>query len=213
MSKKSKPKSARDAKLAQARQEQQAKERRRTFLLVGVTAAIIIAIVAVVGYAILSEADEREAAGNLEAVQEYEYDGGRHVPTEVDYSESPPVGGEHNPIWMNCGVYDEPAPSEHAVHSLEHGAVWVTYDPELPQSEVETLEETLPDTYTILSPYEGEMPATIVASAWGNQLALDSADDPRLEGFIKEYREGPQTLEPGAACTGGIDSPAQSQVQ
>ncbi|WP_338749056.1 DUF3105 domain-containing protein [Janibacter alittae] len=206
MSKKTKPTSARDARLAQARQEQQAKERRRTFLLVGVTAVIIVAIVAMVGYAIVSEADEREAAGNLEAVKEYEYQGGNHVQGEIDYAESPPVGGEHNPIWLNCGVYDEPVPSQHAVHSLEHGAVWVTYDPDLPASEVETLEATLPDTYTLLSPYEGEMPSKIVASAWGHQLALDSADDPRLKGFIKEYREGPQTPEPGAACTGGVDA-------
>ena len=72
MSKKSKPTSARDARLAQARQEQQSKERRRTFLLVGSTALVIVAILAMVGYAIVSESEEREAAGNLAAVKEYE---------------------------------------------------------------------------------------------------------------------------------------------
>ncbi|NYF98391.1 DUF3105 domain-containing protein [Janibacter cremeus] len=206
MSKKSKPTSARDARLAQARRDQQAKERRRTYLLVGVTAVIIVAIVAMVGYAVVSEADDREAAGDLAAVKEYDYEGGNHVQGEIDYQESPPVGGEHNPIWLNCGVYDEPVPNQHAVHSLEHGTVWVTYDPELPDSEVEKLEQALPDTYTLLSPYEGEMPSKVVASAWGHQLALESADDPRLQGFIKEYRQGPQTPEPGAACTGGVDA-------
>ena len=204
MSKKKQPASARDARLAQARKEQQAAERRRTTLLVGAAAVVIAAIVGMVGWAILSEADEREAAGNLEAVKEYDYEGGAHVQGEVDYTESPPVGGEHAPVWLNCGVYDEPAPSENAVHSLEHGAVWVTYDPSLSEDAVETLEETLPDTYTLLSPYEGEMPSKIVASAWGVQLELDSADDPRLKGFIEEYRQGPQTPEPGAACTGGV---------
>ncbi len=94
MSKKSKPTSARDARLAQARQEQQSKERRRTFLLVGSTALVIVAILAMVGYAIVSESEEREAAGNLEAVKEYEYEGGRHVQGQIDYQESPPVGGE-----------------------------------------------------------------------------------------------------------------------
>lgn len=212
MSKKSKPTSARDARLAQARKEQAAQERKRTFLLVGATGLVIVAILAMVGYAIISEADEREAAGNLEAVKEYEYQGGKHVRTQIDYKESPPVGGEHNPVWLNCGVYDEPVPNEHAVHSLEHGAVWVTYDPSLPDSAVEKLDDTLPDTYTLLSPYEGDMPSKIVASAWGHQLALDSADDPRLKGFIEEYRQGPQTPEPGAACTGGVN-PSESMVQ
>ena len=205
MSKKKQPASARDARLAQARKEQQAAERRRTTLLVGAAAVVIAAIVGMVGWAILSEADEREASQDLAGVQEYEYQGGNHVQTEVDYAESPPVGGEHNPIWLNCGVYDEPVPNENAVHSLEHGAVWVTYDPELPEGDVETLEAALPDTYTLLSPYEGEMPSPIVVSAWGHQLELDSADDPRLKGFIAEYRQGPQTPEPGAACTGGVD--------
>ena len=38
-----------------------------------------------------------------------------------------------------------------------------------------------------------------------SQLALTGADDPRLEAFVKQYRQGPQTPEPGAACTGGSD--------
>ncbi len=206
MSKKSKPTSARDARLAQARKQQQVAERRRTMLLVGATAVIIAIILALVAWAIVSEKDERKAASDLTGVEQYDYQGGNHVPNKVDYKESPPVGGEHHPVWLNCGVYDEPVPTQHAVHSLEHGAVWVTYDPSLPDSEVEKLEKALPDTYTILSPYEGEMPAKIVVTAWNHQLALKSADDPRLKGFIKEYRQGPQTPEPGAACTGGVDA-------
>jgi hypothetical protein len=42
-----------------------------------------------------------------------------------------------------------------------------------------------------------------MASAWGKQVALDGADDPNLESFIKAYRLGPQNPEPGAVCTGG----------
>ena len=37
---------------------------------------------------------------------------------------------------MNCGIYDKPVPSERAVHNLEHGAIWITYQPSLPQSEM-----------------------------------------------------------------------------
>ena len=208
MSKKTQPTSARDARLAAARKQQQSAERRRTTLLVGATVVVIALILGLVAWAIISERDERAAAGKLDAVEQYDYQGGNHVAGQVDYKESPPVGGEHNPVWLNCGVYDEPVPKENVVHSLEHGAVWVAYDPDLPKEDIETLEETLPDTYTILSPYEGEMPSKVVATAWGHQLALKSADDPRLKGFIKEYRQGPQTPEPGAACTGGVDGNA-----
>jgi hypothetical protein len=46
----------------------------------------------------------------------------------------------------------------------------------------------------------------VVASAWGKQEAFDAADDPGLESFIKAYRLGPQTPEPGAVCTGGTSA-------
>lgn len=212
MSKQSKTPSAREQRLAEARKQAQSAERRRSLILAGAAALVIVFIAGAVGWAILSERDDRQAQGDLSGVKTYEYDGGNHVEGKVDYKESPPVGGEHNAIWLNCGTYDVPLPNEHAVHSLEHGAVWITYDPELPEADVKKLDQALPDTYTLLSPYEGDMDSKIVLSAWGHQLSVDSADDPRIKGFIKEYRQGPQTPEPGAACTGGV-TPETSLVK
>jgi hypothetical protein len=63
--------------------------------------------------------------------------GERHTDGDVDYAQTPPVGGEHNPVWQNCGFYQEPVRDETAVHSLEHGAVWITYSPDIPQDEIE----------------------------------------------------------------------------
>jgi hypothetical protein len=127
-----------------------------------------------------------------------------HTTEPATYEQSPPVGGDHHPAWLNCGVYPQPVPDELAVHSLEHGAVWVTYRPDLPADQVTALEDAIPDTYMVLSPREG-LPSPVVASAWGTQIELTGADDPRLEVFIKEFRQGPNTPEPGAACTGGSD--------
>ena len=127
-----------------------------------------------------------------------------HVITEVNYKQTPPVGGPHNPLWLNCGVYDEPVFSENAVHSMEHGAVWITYDPTLDDAEVAQLEAATPSTYAILSPFEG-LPAPVVVSAWGRQLVLESADDRRLEEFISDHRMGGVAPEVGAACDGASD--------
>ena len=132
---------------------------------------------------------------------------GQHTEGEVDYEQSPPAGGEHNPVWQNCGYYAEPVRDENAVHSLEHGAVWITYSPNLSKDEVERLRDIAEnETYVLVSPYEG-LPSPVVASAWGKQLSLQSAEDPDLERFIGAYRQGPQTPEPGAVCTGGIGQP------
>lgn len=131
-----------------------------------------------------------------------------HTLEPVTYEQVPPAGGPHNPVWQNCGVYTSPIPNENAVHSLEHGVVWITYDPDLPADQVERLQQiTRRSGYRLLSPYP-DLPSPIVATAWGFQLHLDSADDPRLDDFILKYEQGPTTPEPGAVCTGGVGSPA-----
>ena len=130
-----------------------------------------------------------------------------HTKEPVDYPQSPPVGGPHNPIWQNCGFYSQPVRNEYAVHSMEHGAVWITYAPDLPKDQVETLRDIAHrNSYVLVSPYS-DLPSQVVASAWGKQLRLNSADDPRLEQFVRAYQQGPQNPEPGAPCNGGVGSP------
>lgn len=188
-------------RVAQMRKEQQKKDKRRLLAIWGAAAVTIAIVVGAVTFAVIND---RANTPSLEAVKDYTYEAGAHVTTPVTYKETPPVGGEHNAVWLNCGVYDAPVPNENAVHSLEHGAVWVTYRPDLPAADVDRLKDVLPDTYAVLSPYEG-LPSPVVASTWGHQLALTGANDPRLEEFIKKYRQGPDTPEPGALCTNGTD--------
>lgn len=125
-----------------------------------------------------------------------------HVEGTVDYPQSPPVGGEHSPVWAACDgrVYDEPLADENAVHSLEHGAVWVTWLPSLPAADVETLHGLVEGVdYRMGSPYPGQA-APVVVTAWGHQMTADSVTDPRIATFVEAYTNGPQTPEPGATC-------------
>jgi len=130
---------------------------------------------------------------------------GKHTKDNVDYEQDPPAGGEHNPVWQNQGFYEEPVRNETAVHTMEHGAIWITYSPDLPQDQKDKLRDVVQSQDCLLaSPYP-DLPADapVVASAWGKQLKLGSADDPRLEQFISAFHKGPQTPEPNASCTGG----------
>ena len=87
---------------------------------------------------------------------------------------------------------------------MEHGAVWITYQAGLPDAQVQVLTElTARNDYVLVSPMDHLDNSSIVASAWGIQLALDEATDPRLEQFVVKYQQGEQTPEPGAPCTGG----------
>lgn len=124
-----------------------------------------------------------------------------HVTGPVTYAVTPPVGGPHNAIWMNAGVYTKPVPNERAVHNLEHGAVWITYRPNLPASEVSQLvafvgKQSMVDEgngqgnrYMDLSPWSSNaLPAPIVLSSWGYQLRVTSPTDPRMQQFVDMFR-------------------------
>lgn len=129
-----------------------------------------------------------------------------HVEEPVDYEQDPPVGGPHWGQWQNCGFYSEPVRTEAAVHSLEHGAIWITYRPTLSDDEIDRLRRLTRQPKILVSPWQG-LQANVVASAWGAQIELEGADDERLDQFIQAFRSGGQAPEPGAPCAGGIGEP------
>jgi putative peptide zinc metalloprotease protein len=143
-----------------------------------------------------------------DGVQSFEVLERNHVAYAVDYPQTPPVGGNHAPIWQNCGFYAEPVADETAVHSMEHGAVWITYQPDLPQSQLESLQQLARGQSDVLVSPSSDLPTSVVASAWGRQLQLESVDDARLKQFVLASRNGDQAPERGGPCSGGRGSPA-----
>jgi pSer/pThr/pTyr-binding forkhead associated (FHA) protein len=179
--------------------------RRRTArkVVLGVLAVLMV----VAGAAVDMVVAGRQApdAGDVSApagTQRFAVSTRRHVHGQVAYDQSPPVGGDHAVEPQTCGFYTKPVSSESAVHSLEHGAVWVTYHDDLPAAEVRTLAELVRRNQRVLvSPYDG-LPSRVVVSAWGRQLRLDSTRDPRLGQFLRAFVDGPQSPERGETCRG-----------
>lgn len=130
-----------------------------------------------------------------------------HVQTCVEYDVRPPVGGDHYARWANCGFYRQRVPTQLAVHAMEHGAVWITFDPALPAADQDAIKAAVVGrSHVLASPFDG-LSHPVVLTAWSRQLSLDSVADPRLAEFIDAYEEGPQTLEPGARCDGADGTP------
>ncbi|MFD0581315.1 DUF3105 domain-containing protein [Dactylosporangium darangshiense] len=132
-----------------------------------------------------------------------------HKPSgeKIQYPMVPAAGGPHHPVWMRCAgdVYTEPVDEGNAVHSLEHGAVWITYRPGLAAGEVEKLAKKVRNQdFMLMSPYVGQSSA-ISLQAWGYQLRVESAGDSRVDAFIKAYRET-ATMEAGVPCSNGVTS-------
>jgi len=193
---------------AVARQAQIARLKRGGLWGGGIVAALLIIFLVVHTLTSgASSATGTTSIGAIPGVVTYSNLARTHVTGTVTYAQNPPVGGPHNPVWLNCGIYTAPVPNENAVHSMEHGAVWITYEPNLPPSALQHLVSLVEGhSYVILSPFSG-LPAPVVATAWGLQLKLQTANDPRIAQFIQKYAQGPQTPEPGAPCSGGTGSP------
>ncbi|GHF58381.1 hypothetical protein HNQ07_004039 [Deinococcus metalli] len=142
---------------------------------------------------------------SIRGVTTFDYTGGEHQDGKITYREALPVGGPHNPAWQNCGEYQAELYPEYAVHSLEHGAVWVTYRPTLDQESIQTLRSALNGrTHTLLSPRSTQT-SPIVLTAWNAQLNVEKASDPRVGKFIQKYEQGGTAPEIGASCSGAYD--------
>lgn len=202
---------ARRAEKVAALKAKQQKEKRRNLIAIASAVVGALAVIAIVVAVVVTSAQPEVDRADIDVtgVETFEQLAGQHVEGAVEYDQTPPAGGPHAAAWLNCGIYEQQVPNENAVHSLEHGAVWVTYDPEqVTGGDLDALRDAMPSTYIILSPFEG-LDAPVVASAWGAQVKLDGVDDERLADFITKYRQSPDAPEPGALCTQAVDGPGK----
>lgn len=208
------------SEIARLRAEQKARDTLRRVIIIAVAVTAALGLIAVFWVVVSGEvkrtaAIEQAASLPIEGVKDIPEVVAAHVeslpePTPEAPGETvlPPAGGEHDPVVQNCGVYTEPIASAKAVHSLEHGAVWITYRSGLDQQQINVLTELAnARDYTLLSPMDA-LGAPVVLTAWDIQLEVDDASDVRVEPFLAKYVQGEQTPEPGAPCSGGFGDPA-----
>ncbi|MGK5678968.1 DUF3105 domain-containing protein [Actinoplanes sp. URMC 104] len=181
---------------------------------IAVAGVVVLIAVGIIGYGVFAAAKGsrswEEKVADIKGVVNYRaqknaaIDARDHKQGPQQYVTSPPVGGAHNDRWQNCmgDVYDQPIANEHAVHSLEHGAVWITYKQGLPADQVAALAKKVQgQDYMLMSPYAG-LDKNVSVQVWGYQLKTDDVNDSRIDEFIKDTRLV-STLEPNAACSSG----------
>lgn len=139
-------------------------------------------------------------------------DNGRQHVVCPDYAHTPPAGGSHFPAWQNCGIYNQPIQNQTAVHSLEHGAVWVAYQTDIDPAVLQTITDRLrSERFALVAPYPG-LQNTIVLTAWRRQLAVNDWFDPAVDDFLDTYlgRYSPTAPEAGASCGQAVGSAPDS---
>ncbi|MFJ2770002.1 DUF3105 domain-containing protein [Streptomyces sp. NPDC087300] len=207
---------SRKARIEEMRRADRARERRGRVLTVTVS-AVVVAALGVGGFVLFSKASDDDGSSTdskawpaAKVSEDGEKVWGKlgrtHVAKKVDYPMTPPVGGDHNQVWMNCNgdVYEKELPEVNAVHSLEHGAVWVTYNDKAKPADLKKLAAKVKATpYSLMSPVKDQKDP-VMLTAWAHQRTVTGADDPKVKEFFSKYVQGKQTPEPGAACTNGM---------
>jgi hypothetical protein len=184
----------RKARLEEIRREQAAVERRRTLLIGGVTAVVVIGLVAAVGIAIRNQVANRDitrigvaaAAADCDPATTDKTSGasihvgpGTNQPnlSTVKYATVPPSSGQHfaspeSPARAFYTASDRPR-VENLVHNLEHGYTVLWYSSKLPSAQVDELKKLAP-----LARKDGVAGPKFIVSAWDDAYGALPADKP-----------------------------------
>lgn len=189
------------------RQRQYQRNKRELLILKIVGGAIAIGLVVGIVVGIYQWGKDRELNREPEGAIAYQYVGGQHIEGDIDYAslddyqgEIPPAGGAHNSASQPCGVFDEPVRWEGVLHTLEHGAVWIAYRPDVPADQIEDLKELGDASEMVVAP-EPRLTSPIVATSWNHQYVAQSADDENIRRFIRFYKNHEDAPEAAAGCS------------
>ncbi|SDE47944.1 DUF3105 domain-containing protein [Rhodococcus tukisamuensis] len=196
------------------------KRREIPWMTIGAVVAVL-ALVGLLAFSLVPKYQDKAAADKfapsaenpdpstvIDGVVKKDYPAALHVAAtqRVAYDQSPPFGGPHDATWATCTgiVYPTAIRTENAVHSLEHGAVWIAYNPDKVSSDdLDTLKTKVDGkAYMLMSPYPG-LDSPISLQSWGHQLKVDSADDKRINEFVAALRLNNFGAYPekGASCS------------
>jgi len=132
--------------------------------------------------------------GVISQVETFEDQGREHRSGDIDYDRVPPLSGPHSEDWVSAGFYSETPRLEEIIHSLEHGAVVIYYDPAALNSEAEASLRAWAEhkdgqwQSVIVAPNPNDDPrGDYVLTAWTHRLTLDSYDAEAVQAFAAEY--------------------------
>jgi hypothetical protein len=112
------------------------------------------------------------------------------------YDTFPATSGPHARTWAACGIYTDEVPEIFSVHSMEHGAVTIHYDPALSPADRGAIEETARHlgSHVVVTP-RANLAEPVVLTAWTAMARLGEVDAASITAFWNEYAQrGPERL-------------------
>lgn len=125
------------------------------------------------------------------------------LPPLSSYPSVPPASGPHNETPLPAGVYSSPPPIDQLIHSLEHGAAIVWYDPDASGAEVARIQDfyarSNAGSRVIVAPYDypdqgaGRLPdgTDMALVSWHHVESCSQANLAAAFGFTARYGAPP----------------------
>lgn len=129
---------------------------------------------------------------------------GSGVPHE-GYNSNPPSSGSHYATPAPWGVYhasadgSDPLPDEQLIHNLEHGGVWISYRPGIPQNIIDQLDsfyKQYGSKVIITSRKENDVDIALVVWTRVEKFSVADYSEARVDNFIRRLRNktGPEPM-------------------
>ena len=128
--------------------------------------------------------------------------GREHVNSQKYGGDQPPTSGAHaNPV--TWGVYDTEVRDDQTIHNMEHGGVYISYQPSLPKEQIKKLTSLLSEPFfdpkfqpkkIVLAPRAANK-SPIELSSWRRSEPLTSYDQNKIEDYIvRNLGKSPEPL-------------------
>ncbi len=125
-------------------------------------------------------------------------EGREHISTtqkNKKYKTNPPTSGAHYGTAQPGGFYNRSIQDENAVHSLEHGYIWITFKDQSKNvlDELKKIAKRYP--YRVVISYRKENDSPLALASWGRLLKLNNFDKKKIMEFIENnYNRSPEKL-------------------
>lgn len=161
---------------------------------------VVVACILIFAFIIYSANKQNEKLSQPLFGITQEIQGQQHVQRgQVDEVQDPPTSGDHYGDGVaGPGIHEEPVDDGLMVHSMEHGAVVLHYDPEkLAENQINQLKDIFTKEFKgkkIMMPRQG-MSAPIIMTSWGQILKLNEADQEQMITFMETNNDrGPEKV-------------------
>lgn len=159
-------------------------------IIIGIALTTLVILIGGVWFLSVQDVKQQEKESRPYVGEKIADMGASHVKqgeSHAQYNSNPPTSGPH---WgdgvAGAGIKDKEIPDELLVHSLEHGAVIVSYKSDLPQDQVEKLKNVFNEASgkKIMVPRKN-LDVPIALTSWGWILKLQTIDEAKIKDFIK----------------------------